>query len=321
MMSNDNNNNGGENNRGDMYGEGRNFGNDPIEGLYAYRPERQPYKARRFSIRTILILVIVAMAAIVWYAYPRGADRYQDAELPLVRADNQPYKVLPANRGGMEIPHQDSTIFSAADGLDAGQVETLLPEPEQPMDRQNINVIGAPPENSLVQTPDMKLDVKLSEKAAPPPQRAQLIKVPENTPSGEPAPVREEPDFEQSLDMVLNAPQNEPEVIETIVKEKKTEDVKEASNPETRLRTSFTATHFVQLGAYRSKDDAQSEYAQKQNKYGDIIKGYNVHYKYADLGAKGIYYRLQIGPMAETEAQSVCNRILEITSGGCLVTK
>ncbi len=309
-----------------QYGEGRNMGNDPIEVLYAYRPERQPHKARRrFSARAILAVVIIAMAAIVWYAYPRGADRFDDIELPLVRADNQPYKVLPASRGGMEIPHQDSTIFSAIDGNREPEVETLLPEPEQPMDRNNINVITSRPENSLVQAPDLNLDTKLTEqRPVERRERAQLIRVPDSTPGdrGMPAPAMvDDPEIEEDFETVLKLPEVKPEPIETTVIEKKTEDVSETVNPETRLKTMFGGTHFVQLGAFRDKGDAQKEYAQKQKLYGDIISGYTVHYKYADLGAKGVYYRVQIGPMSETEAQSVCNRILEITSGGCLVTK
>lgn len=345
MMQNEN-----ENNR-DQYGEGRNYGNDPVEGLYAYRPQQGQYKSRRISIRTILLIVVLAMAAVIWYAYPRGADRFEDIELPLVRADNQPYKILPANRGGMDIPHQDSTIFSTLDDSDQNDVETLLPEPEQPMDRSQINVIN-PGAESLVQAPDMNLDVKLGEEGKKIQDRAKLIRVPDGTPSGETLTLFEEEAADNTKARVLVVPENtpepdveqmpepqpEPEIVEVepvkvekpVVKPAVVEAAPKPAPVETTAVLEPATTpktfmadgvHYVQLGAFRSQQAAKTEYGWKQDKYGDVIEGYPVHYKYADLGEKGIYYRLQIGPMPESEAKSVCSRILEITPGGCLVTK
>lgn len=333
-----------QNNQNDRYGQGRNYGNDPIEGLYAYRPQREAYRSRRISIRTILLAVIIVMGVVVWYAYPRGADRFEDIELPLVRADNQPYKILPANRGGMDIPHQDSTIYDAMEGGEEPVVETLLPEPERPMDRNDINVIGARPDNSLVQAPDMNLDVKLTDTPVTPTvnnndNQARLIRVPQGTPTGDTVNVFNDEDV-----LLYTAPEPEPapepeEVVQApvVVPQEKPAAIERAQEPVFERPIETTAvltpttpsapvvtggvTHYVQLGAFRSEEAAQSEYEWRKSKYSGIITGYPVRYQFADLGAKGIYYRLQVGPMSEVEAQSVCNRILAITSGGCIVTK
>ena len=61
-------------------------------------------------------------------------------------------------------------------------------------------------------------------------------------------------------------------------------------------------TYQVQLSALRSQDAAQSAWTQLQSSAPDLFKGANLDIQRADLGAKGVFYRLRVGSFANREA-------------------
>ncbi|MBI3441487.1 MAG: arginine--tRNA ligase [Proteobacteria bacterium] len=78
---------------------------------------------------------LVVFAGILWYAYPRGAEKYSDMDVPVVKADTSPVKTVPADPGGMEVPHQDSTVFDPLQKNPAAEIEKLLPAQEEPINK------------------------------------------------------------------------------------------------------------------------------------------------------------------------------------------
>ena len=76
---------------------------------------------------------LFAFAAIVWYAYPRGQERYSDIDIPVIAADKAVYKFKPEDPGGMVVLHQDSTVFDPLEKKPADTVEKVRPKPEEPM--------------------------------------------------------------------------------------------------------------------------------------------------------------------------------------------
>lgn len=62
-----------------------------------------------------------------------GVTRAADAAL--IPADPGPYKVAPAERGGLTVEGSDQTIFSAGTGVDAGGVIDPTRAPEEPLAR------------------------------------------------------------------------------------------------------------------------------------------------------------------------------------------
>ena len=95
------------------------------------RPSAQP---RRVLPRGMLTAVtLFSFAAIIWYAYPRGQERYSEVDIPVIAADKAAYKFKPDDPGGMEVLHQDSTVFDPLEKKTAGGIEKLRPKPEEPM--------------------------------------------------------------------------------------------------------------------------------------------------------------------------------------------
>ncbi len=52
-----------------------------------------------------------------------------------MKADTAPIKAAPVSPGGMEVSHQDSTVFDPLQKNGNAEVEKLAPTPEEPVDK------------------------------------------------------------------------------------------------------------------------------------------------------------------------------------------
>ena len=90
----------------------------------------------------------------------------------------------------------------------------------------------------------------------------------------------------------------------------------EADQPEEQLRG-----WFIQLNAQRSQDAAKEVWQKYQSKYDRALRGTNVVYQRADLGDKGIYWRVRLGAyQARSAAAKKCRR-LKRSGLRCFVVK
>src|SRR5438105_424409 len=107
-------------------------GNYFMEGVRGEAEKRGPLYAT-----AALFLLLAVLGAVIWASYPRHKGVSDPNAAPLIRADATPYRTKPDDPGGMNIPYRDSTVFNAlhGDDGDAGKVENLMPQPEQPLPR------------------------------------------------------------------------------------------------------------------------------------------------------------------------------------------
>jgi cell division protein FtsN len=77
----------------------------------------------------------------------------------------------------------------------------------------------------------------------------------------------------------------------------------------------------VQVSSQRSEEEAQSSFRDLQAKYPNVLGGRAPIIRRADLGAKGIFFRIMVGPFASAdEATELCSN-LKAAGGACLVQK
>jgi hypothetical protein len=70
----------------------------------------------------------------------------------------------------------------------------------------------------------------------------------------------------------------------------------------------------------KSEDAARAEFQRLQKRYPEALGGLGVAYVRVDLGDKGIYYRVQAGPVDEARATSICSS-LKSQSVGCILVR
>lgn len=78
--------------------------------------------------------------------------------------------------------------------------------------------------------------------------------------------------------------------------------------------------YVVQVGSKKNQTDALASFADMQQKYPRLLANYRPIVQKADLGAKGTWYRLRIGPIADkTAANKLCGQLKSQGLPDCLV--
>ena len=68
--------------------------------------------------------------------------------------------------------------------------------------------------------------------------------------------------------------------------------------------------YVVQVGSKKNQTDALASFADMQQKYPTLLASYRPMVQKADLGTKGTWYRLRIGPIADkTTATKLCGQL------------
>ena len=99
----------------------------------------------------------------------------------------------------------------------------------------------------------------------------------------------------------------------------------EADQPRVTASTAPTGPaqsgYVVQVSSQRSADQAQAAFADMQRRYKSVLGGFQANIQRADLGDKGTYYRVRVGPMASRQAAlRICEQ-LKSAGGSCFVTQ
>jgi len=92
-------------------------------------------------------------------------------------------------------------------------------------------------------------------------------------------------------------------------------DKKDAAQPGAKK-----GNYFVQLGSVSSPDKAEAEWKRLKSRYNNILSAQNHRIERADLGDRGVFHRIQAGPLPEDKAEKICAALKKAGKpGGCLV--
>lgn len=264
-------------------------------GIVRSLDARNAFAARRpLWAAGMVVATIAVLGAVIYYAYPREAAEQELAAVPIIRADAGALKVTPDDPGGMEIAHRESVVFDTLNGAgEGGRVENLLPQAEAPLPREEMFA------GLKTAAEDEILDV-----TAPPSDDPESFEqIADYTPPTE---------IDPAAEPVSAAPEA------AAVEAAKTEP---AAGIATAAKEAVKAgTHYVQLASVKDEAAAKAEWKKMQAAHG-VLAPLNLHIERADLGAKGVFYRIQGGPVAEAEAKQICQAVSSKKPGGCLVVK
>ena len=235
------------------------------------REEQGRPRFRGLVASLIALLVLGVLATGMWFAYMQGLRHASvggnDADVPLIRADERPTKVKPDNPGGMEIPDRDKLIYTQKHPA----VEHLLPPPEKPLPRPMAS--PSRPAAPSVEPPPAPVAA-----AVQPAQPQQLTSRLSDKPPAAPA-------------------------------------AKSAVAPEAPANAHGTR---LQLGSVRSEEAARREWERIKRTNADLLASVSATPTRADLGEKGVFYRIQTGPLAD--ADRICSE-LKRRNVGCIIAR
>ena len=247
----------------------------------------------------------VGLAGIVsWFILSPDYSSVQDAEIPVVRRPQAAIKVQPADPGGMEILNQDKTVYDIVEKKDSSdaKVENLLPPPEEPK-----LVLADTSADSSPQAAKEK-EVETPAIAAPQVTADTSAKV-ANSADAKLQPETQTPKEEPKEEIKIEIKQPEPSVV--------------ASKPKAQAQKEQAIANGswqIQLISSPNKSAMEKAWNDLSKKYA-VLKGLPHEVETADLGSKGIFYRLKAGAFKErAEADKICNSI-KSAGGSCLVKK
>lgn len=251
------------------------------------------------------IVMLGAFASVVWIAYQQGV-KTADARggAPYVAADPEPLKIEnSAATAATDDPER--SVYDRLDGEATDQVETLAAAPEEPVTRTSEDPIAAIASNnqSAEEGAGVVDDAVADRIATLAAADDELTEEPAATP---PAPTPRATTPTQAA--TTTAP--EPAASQPALP---------AAPTPVEAGDALSGTHLVQVGAFGSQNEADTNFSRMQTKFGELFSGKGSDVERADLGAKGVFFRLRIGPFASSaEAKTFCDG-LKSRGQDCLV--
>lgn len=261
---------------------------------YDFGPYEDEY--RGFEIRDddsgrgplILILalgVLLIFAGVVWNTYRQGV-RPAEGGLPVIASDDAPYKRSPDERGGLEVAGQDKGYYDSMDGLgDPAMQQAAVRDPVDIRRRATPALEGGP-------LPPIEDESDTS--------TTQVADA--NTAETQPA-TNDQPIRVAAVQPVAPAPR-------TVVPE---------VSAQTVSRFADSGSYQVQLAALRSESAAQTAWTGMQDSAPDLFAGAKLDIQRADLGARGVFYRLRVGTFSDRAAAKGFCEDVKATGKDCMV--
>ena len=320
---------------------------DPLRAIYE-EEQRRPRRSRLFT-GAVTLLVMGAFALVVYYAYQLGLRAGAQGPAPLIKAEQQPYKVKPNEPGGMDVPNQDKLIYKevkpAAAGPSAQPTERLMPEPESPMPKPAAEepakaqaaeapaaAASAAVSSASAATPPATPSPAPAEGANPPKQEAPQQVAQGGGLESPSAPAKSGSSTEAaSAPPAASPPSAAPAATASAAPATPAAPAKPAPAPAAnasaektpkKIAARETGEWHVQLGAVRSAEEAQHEWARLQGKYPDLLGQLSLNIQRVDLGAgKGVFFRIRGGELQDRgQANALCDK-LKALKVGCLAVR
>lgn len=285
---------------------------DPVFDDEYYGRDQAGGKGRTIGLVVGVVVGAIIAGAAAWTVFGPGADQ-DAARTPLIVANPEPYKARPDDPGGMQVENQDKLVYERVGGATApAGAENILPPPEAP------KAPAPEPEPELASEPALESapESVTAPIAVPTPSAA--------APLAEPATVPEESDLPQSSP-VAPAAETAAAPVVTATPEAQpvapAQSVPSAGTPSTGTIDPLSGDHLIQIAALRSEEAAQAEWQRISSRSTSLLAAYRPVIVRADLGERGIFFRLRAGPLnGRAAADNLC-AALAAENIGCLVVR
>lgn len=278
-------------------------------------------EGRNGGSRGVMAAVVVgAVAAGIagWYLFLRDEPVETAAQMPVIAADNEPYKVRPADPGGMQVPNTDKMVYDRLGQNTAqdGGVENLLAQPPAPAAPPPPAEPVAEAEPPTVAEPLPEQDVAV----APAPQPVPTAPAAVQPAPAAPAPVEPAPAQPQAA-APAPAPAPAPKPAAPAPQPQVAAVPPAAAPAAPAPAVSGGGSQMVQLAALKDEAAARAAWQQAVASNGDLLGNLSLDIQRADLGAKGVFYRVRAkGLRSADEAKALCDK-LAARKVGCIVVR
>jgi cell division septation protein DedD len=261
----------------------------PIYDLADEDPEEEE-RSRAPLLVVIALVVLAAFAGVVWLAYNQGVERGRQGASLVIEAPDGPVRVAPPDAAS---PPELNIYKDPVAPEQEAKTSALAPQ-TPPASKE------APP-------------IRLSP-AVPAPAPAAKASAPAAT--APPAPPPAAKAAPAQVTQAAKAPPP-PAAAPAQVAQAATPPAPSAAATAAASRA-VSGAAVLQLGAFESQELANGAWAAFRARYPSVA-GLSPDVQRADLGAKGVVYRLRIGPFADRTAATDACVELKAAGGNCFV--
>jgi cell division septation protein DedD len=263
------------------------------------------------------LLGAIALGGALAYAYKQSVGG-PNGETPIVTADARPVKEAPDQPGGKEFPHKNKLIYDRLTNGNEPESERLVPRQEDvavPALPSASATAGLPPSVAATDlaNPATTQAVNGAEDDGGPRKVKTMVVRPDGSveapPAAQAAAAGATAEAAPASAMPVPAPEEAP-----------APEPKQVAAADPKPAPAANTRYVVQVGAKKSQTDALATFADIQQKYPKLLSNYRPIVQKADLGSKGVWYRLRVGPIDnKSEAYKLCGQLKSQGLPDCLV--
>lgn len=273
---------------------------------YADQPANGP--SRRGGLMTFGAVAGLALLGTAGaFGYWALSGERAIGEPPVITANTSPTKVAPA-------PQARSAPPSGFDrNRTTGQGERVVPREEQPVElQQSRGPASRTTPGGAAGLPGQSVAAMV------PPTTTGALASPDQPKRVKTIAIRPDGSVVQDSERTSSAP---PPRRETPAPSQQMAALPPATQTPTPAPPPAAGTHVVQVSSQRSQEDAQASFKALQAKYPTVLGGRDALIRRIDLGTRGVFYRVQVGPFASSEqANDLCGN-LKAAGGQCIVQR
>lgn len=266
------------------------------------------------------ILGVVFVLAIAFFYMSQKTEKGQEEALPLIPAQTESVRKAPDEKEKT----QEAAIYETFGSQGSAKEENLMKDEA---------------ESSEFEKDTAAMETKVKEEPASVSEKAQVPEKIENEPAQSalemPKPPASKPKPPKVSVSTIQASDNSTTSIVSISSPDESEDASqedtlsfvksvlgEGEKPAKKESSSAIDAYYVQLGSVQNEARASQEWDRLQIEFPAEFAGVPNRIQRADLGARGVYYRIQAGPFSRDRAKEICSAIkVRRPSAGCLVVR
>jgi hypothetical protein len=245
---------------------------------------------RRAGIVTVMVTIaaLSSFGGTVYWAHKQDIDRGGPGlPIPMVKPADGPSKVKPDDPKGQPIPNQDIDAYRRVDPQAVPvPAERLMPPPATPR-----APAAAAPQATPAPSPAPSISDTPSTVAGAPSTPAPAAPA---TASAPPPVTSTAPPASEATAPKISDTGSGPTVATL---------VDSLSGP------AAGGGYRIQLASEKSEDSAKASWARLQKSHGDVLGNLRMQPGRVDLGDKGVWYRVQAGPLEEKQAKDACAKL------------
>src|SRR4051812_4065431 len=261
--------------------------NIPIYDLSDEEIEEEE-RSRLPLLIVIALVVLAAFAGVVWLAYNQGVARGRASAAVVIAAPDGPVRTAPTDAGGEPTPYTGLKVYGQPVPPDQeAQSTALAPAVIPPADASlAANAVVAP----TTEAPPVRLSPETPAIAAAPAAKPVPAALPAAAKPVTPAPAP--------------AAARKPA---------------EAATPAVTRPAIAAGGALLQIGAYETQEIADGAWAAFRARHASVAGTLVEDVQKADLGAKGTWYRLRMGPFSDKGAAVATCEKLKAEGATCFV--